>query len=131
MKYLDSVDRERIMRRCGSLLTIGQVMEDKNADQLQQQEKAAVDYGNGGVADSSCTNRGGNQLERRQNERSKRENLRERRRITRVSVGSSHPNEDGSGSRTLPITGRLPNRQQTVGTASERQIRPVRTVCAT
>ena len=87
MKYLPRIDRARIMRRCGSVLTIDMAalrqMKEKNiADQRQQQKKkTAVDCSNGGVTQSSRTNRVGNRLERRQKERCKRESLRDQRTI--------------------------------------------------
>ena len=70
VKYLRSIDRARLMRRCGSVLTINmadlrQVKEKSNADQRQQQKKAAaIDCSNKGVTQSSCANRAGNRLER-------------------------------------------------------------------
>ena len=66
MKYLRRIDRARLMRRCGSVLTIDmaalrQVKEKSSADQRQQQKKAAaVDCSNKGVTQFSHTNRAGN-----------------------------------------------------------------------
>ena len=83
VKYLHSIDRARLIRRCGSVLTIHmaalrQVKEKSTADHRQQQKKAAaVDCSNKGVTQSSCTNRSGNRLERRQKERFIRESLRD------------------------------------------------------
>ena len=55
VKYLRRIDRARLMRRCGSVLMIDmaalrQVKEKSNADQRQQQKRAAaVDCSNKGV----------------------------------------------------------------------------------
>ena len=70
MKYLRSIDRSRLMRRCGSVLTVNMAalrqMKERNiADQRQQQKKAAaVDCSSKEVTQSSRTNRAVNRLER-------------------------------------------------------------------
>ena len=90
VKYLRSIDRARLMRRCGSVLKIDmaalrQVKEKNDADQRQQQKKAAaVDCSNRGVTQSSRANRAGNRLERRQKERVLRESLRDQRTIAQI-----------------------------------------------
>ena len=124
MKYLRSIDRARLMRRCGSVLTIDmaalrQVKEKNNADQRQQQKKAAaVDCSNKGVTQSSCANRAGNRLERRQKERVLRERLRDHRTIAQILVKSLNPTEGGSHSRNLATTGKLQLLQQICGSSS-------------
>ena len=124
MKYLRSIDRARLMRRCGSVLTIDmaalrQVKEKNDADQRQQQKKAAaVDCSNKGVTQSSRTNRAGNRLERRQKERNTRESLRDQRTIAQMLAKSLNPTEGGSDSRNLATTGKLQILQQICGNSS-------------
>ena len=106
------------MRRCDSVLTIDmaalrQVKEKNDADQRQQQKKAAaVDCSNKGVTQSSRTNRAGNRLERRQKERVLRESLRDQRAIAQMLAKSLKPTEGGSDSRNLATTGQLQLLQQ-------------------
>ena len=124
VKYLRSIDRARLMRRCGSVLTIDmaalrQVKEKNDADQRQQQKKAAaVDCSNKGVTQSSRANRAGNRLERRQKERVLRESLRDQRTIAQILAKSLNPTEGGSDSRNLATTGKLQLLQQICGSSS-------------
>ena len=113
VKYLRRIDRARLMRRCGSVLTIDlaalrQVKEKNNVDQWQQQKKeAAVDCSNKGVTQSSRASRAGNRLERRRKERCTRERLRDQRTVTQMLVKSLNPTEGGSDLRNLETTGKL------------------------
>ena len=124
VKYLRSIDRARLMRRCGSVLTISmaalrQVKEKSSADQRHQQKKAAAaDCSNKGVTQSSRTNRAGNRLERRQKERNTRESLRDQRTIAQILAKSLNPIEGGSESRNLATTGKLQILQQICGNSS-------------
>ena len=113
MKYLHRIDRARLMRRCGTVLTIDmaalrQVKEKNDADQWEQQKKAvATDCSNKGVTQSSCANRVGNRLERRQKERVLRESLRDQRTIAQMLAKLLNPIEGGSDSRNLATIGKL------------------------
>ena len=124
VKYLHSIDRARLMRRCGSVLTIDmaalrQVKEKSNADQRQQQKGAAtIDCSNKGVTQSSHPNRAGNRLERRQKERNIRESLRDQGTIAQILAKSLNPVEGGSESRNLATTGKLQILQQIFGNSS-------------
>ena len=124
MKYLRRIDRARLMRRCDSVLTIDmaalrQVKEKNDADQRQQQKKAAaVDCSNKGVTQFSRANRAGNRLERRQKERVLRESLRDQRTIAQILANSLNPTEGGSDSRNLATTGKLQILQQICGNSS-------------
>ena len=118
VKYLRSIDRARLMRRCGSVLTVNmaalrQMKERSIADQRQQQKKAAaVDCSNKGVTQSSRTNRAGNRLERRQKERFTQESFRDQRAIAQILANSLNPTEGGSDLRNLATTGKLQILQQ-------------------
>ena len=118
VKYLRSIDRARLMSRCGSVLTIDmgalrQVKEKSNADQRKQQKKAAaVDCSNKGVTQCSRANRAGNRLERRQRERSTRESLRDQRNIAQILAKLLNSTEGGSNSRNLATTGKSQSLQQ-------------------
>ena len=124
MKYLRRIDRARLMRRDGSVLTIDmaalrQVKEKNNADQRQHQKKAAaVDCSNKGVTQSSHANRAGNRLERWQKERVLRESLRDQRTIAQMLAKSLNPTEGGSDSRNLATAGKLQLLQQICGSSS-------------
>ena len=126
MKYLPRLDRAGIMRRCGSVLTVDmealqQVKQKLLADQRQQQKKkVAVDCSNNEVTQSSCPNRAGNRLERRQRERCKRESLRDQRTIAQTLARSLNPNEDDSDSRNLAIIGKLQSLQQIFDKSNDR-----------
>ena len=124
VKYLCRIDRARLVRRCGSVLTIDmaalrQVKEKNDADQRQQQKKAAaVDCSKTGVTQSSRANRAGNRLERRQKERVLWESLRDQRTIAKMLAKSLNPTEGGSDSRNLATTGKLQLLQQICGNSS-------------
>ena len=113
VKYLRSIDRARLRRRCGSILTVNmaalrQVKERSTADQWQQQKKAAaVDCSNKGVSQSSRTNRAGNRLKRGQKERFTRESWRDQRTIAQTLANLLNPLEGGSDSRNLALVGKL------------------------
>ena len=93
--------------------------EKSNADQRQQQKKAAaVDCSNKGVTQSSRTNRAGNRLERRQKERCIRESLRDQKTIAQILAKSLNSTEGGSDSRNLATNGKLELLQQICGTSS-------------
>ena len=70
------------------------------------------DSSNSGVTQSSCPNRAGNRLERRQRERERRERLRDNKTVAQILANSLNPIEDGSDSRTLAIVGQLQSLQQ-------------------
>ena len=125
MKYLCSIDRARLMRRCGSILTVKmaalrQMKKRSIDDQRQQQKKAtAVDCSNKGVTQSSRTNRAGNRLERRQKERFTGESLRDQRTIVQTLTNSLSPTEGGSNPRNLALIGKLQLLQQICGMSSD------------
>lgn len=117
------IDRARTMRRDGSVLTVDMealrhVLEEKNADQQQRVEKAAVDCDRDGSAQTSRPNRHKNRLERREKERTCRECLRDKLIVTQVLTKPLNSIKDGSGSIILATTGRLRGWQQSAGTPS-------------
>ena len=124
VKYLRSIDRGRLMRRCGSLLMIDmaalrQVKEKNAPDQRQQQKKAAaVDCSNKRVTQSFRANRAGNRLERRQKERVLWESLRDQRTITQILAKSLNSTEGDGDLRNLATTGKLQILQQICGNSN-------------
>ena len=81
VKYLPSVDRERFLRKSGSVLMLNMVvlrkeMEERNADQRERLQ-IAVGYCSCGATCTSRLQHGGNRKTRKQRQRQKRELLRD------------------------------------------------------
>ena len=100
MKYLHSVDRARVLRRSGSVLTLNMMalrkeMEKRN-DSQRPPPKVAAECSNCGVAHSSRLPRGGNRKSGRQRQRLKREILRDQRIVSQVLTRSLNPPQGGS-----------------------------------
>ena len=111
MKYLHRVDRARILRREGSVLTcslvaLRQEVEKMDAGQ-QQRPKVAVGYCSCGAAYPSRVQCGGNHEARRRRQRANRERLRDIRTVSRTLARSLSPFQGGSDSRDPETTGKL------------------------
>ena len=111
MKYLPRIDRAGVLRRMGSVLTLDKVALRREMEKeyiWQRQRKVTiVECSNSGFAHSSRSSRGGNYLERRENERRKQEILRDQRTLSQVLVRLLNPTMDGSDPRILETTGKL------------------------
>ena len=87
-------------------VALKRAMEREDAGQ-RQQKRATVECSNSGVAHSSHSSRGGNSLEGRERERSKRESFKDQRTVSQVLMRSLNPTVDGSNPRTLRMIGKL------------------------
>ena len=109
-EYLHRVDRARILRREGSVITcsleaLRHEME-RNAGQ-QQRSKTVVGYCSCGAAYPSRVQRGGNREARRARQRANRECLRDERVVSRMLARVLSPSQGGSAPRNPETIGKL------------------------
>ena len=109
-EYLHRVDRARILRREGSVITcsleaLRHEME-RNAGQ-QQRSKTVVGYCSCGAAYPSRVQCGGNRKARRARQRANRERLRDERVVSRMLARVLSPSQGGSAPRNLETIGKL------------------------